>query len=285
MISANKLCETFRLPLDEQGGYIYGKSGQRWTQAQQDAATRPQTVSYGQQWVGHRVWDCSGMFVWAFKQYGESIYHGSNTIWRDYCSKQGKLKDGQRCDGISLRPGTALFLLNDTGRHHIGLYVGNDTVIEAKGTKWGVTTSKPSHWDEWGELKQVDYSMFPEEVIPLTKPTLRKGDRGDEVKVLQSYLVQCGYMLDVDGAFGSKTETAVKLFQRNAGLYADGIVGFNTWTALEEAVNDTAPEPEPPEEDEAPEPDGDMVEVDREKLREWRDSMSEIIDELEQLLV
>ena len=209
MIAANELCEKFHEPLEEHGGYIFGKSGQKWTQAKQDAATRPQTVSYGQQWVGHRVWDCSGMFVWAYKAFGESIYHGSNTIWRSYCSKQGKLKNGQRCDGIAMKPGTAVFLLNDTGRHHIGLYVGNDTVIEAKGTRYGVVTSKPSHWDEWGELKDVDYSMYPDEEIPVSKPTLRKGDRGDEVKELQQMLTDAGYgniVGKIDGVFGSKTE-------------------------------------------------------------------------------
>ena len=290
MIGADELIKTFYIPLNEKGGYIFGKSGQKWTQAQQDAATRPQTVSYGQKWVGHRVWDCSGMFVWAYKQFGESIYHGSNTIWRSYCSKQGKLQNGQRCDGIALRPGTAVFLLNDTGRHHIGLYVGDNTVIEAKGTKYGIVTSKPTHWDEWGELKQVDYSMFPEEVIPLIRPTLKKGDRGDEVKTLQSKLVECGYVLTVDGAFGSKTEAAVKMFQRNAGLNPDGIVGPKTWAELDEAINTKLPfdDPEPIEPDDDSEEDIDedieQLKIDREKLSEWREQLSEIIDEIDRIL-
>lgn len=28
--------------------------------------------------------DCSGAFVYAMKKYGLSIFHGSNTIWRNY---------------------------------------------------------------------------------------------------------------------------------------------------------------------------------------------------------
>lgn len=146
-------------------------------------------------------------------------------------------------------------MLNDTGRHHIGLYVGNDTVIEAKGTKWGVVTSKPSHWDEWGELKDVDYSMYPEEPIPVRHPTLRKGDRGDEVKQLQEMLVKCGYPLDTDGAFGSKTETAVKAFQNNAGITADGIVGPKTWKELELAANDDSPD----DDEDIDEPEDDIL--------------------------
>lgn len=279
MITANQLIEKFKYALDNGWGYIYGTSGQIWTQAAQDAATRPQTISYGQQWVGDHVADCSGLFVWAFKQLGDSIYHGSNTIWNKYCSKQGKLKDGQRCDGIALRPGTAVFLLNDTGRHHIGLYVGNNTVIEAKGTKWGVVTSATPHWDEWGELSAVDYSEYPEKVIPLTRPTLKKGDRGDEVKELQTLLNQCGYFLDTDGAFGSKTEEAVKDFQKSAGLTVDGIVGPKTWEALDNMSEDSEPDEVEPDDDH-----DNVVMIDRDMLAEWYEQLSEITDEIGRLL-
>lgn len=267
----------FQYALDNKWGYIFGRSGQIWTQAAQDAATRPQTISYGQQWVGEHVADCSGLFVWAYKQLGDSIYHGSNTIWNKYCSKQGKLKDGQRCDGIALRPGTAVFLLDETGRHHIGLFVGNDTVIEAKGTKWGVVTSKPDHWDEWGELSAVDYSEYPEEVIPLIRPTLKKGDRGDEVKALQTLLNRLGYILDVDGAFGSKTEEAVKDFQRQNGLTVDGIVGPKTWTALDNMDSDS-------DADEDIDDDQDkMIMVDRDSLLDMINQIEAMRDQLDGL--
>ena len=277
MIAALDLIAKFQFALDDHWGYVWGASGQEWTQAKQDAATRPQTISYGQQWVGHRVADCSGMFVWAFKQFGESIYHGSNTIWRQYCSKQGKLKDGQRCDGIALRPGSAVFLLNDTGRHHIGLYIGDGICIEAKGTKWGVVTSPASHWDEWGELSAVDYSAYPEEVIPMTKPTLRKGDRGDEVKTLQEALNTNGYQLTVDGAFGSKTENAVKDFQSKHKLTADGIVGPKTWEAL------TADEaPDWIEDEPVDDPEG-VAAVDREELVDIINQVDELRHELDEV--
>ena len=37
---------------------------------------------------------------------------------------------------------------------------------------------------------------------------------------------------DVDGVFGPKTTAAVKIYQSNKGLSADGIVGPNTWKNL-----------------------------------------------------
>lgn len=277
MIDAIDLIAKFQFALDDGWGYIWGSSGQTWTQKKQNAATRPQTISYGQKWVGHRVADCSGMFVWAYKQFGKSIYHGSNTIWRQYCSRQGKLRNGQRCDGIALRPGTAVFLLNETGRHHIGLYIGDGMCIEAKGTKWGVVTSPASHWDEWGELSAVDYSAYPEEVIPMTKPTLKKGDRGDEVKTLQEALNTNGYQLTVDGAFGSKTENAVKDFQNKHKLTADGIVGPKTWEAL------TADEaPDWIEDEPVDDPEG-VATVDREELVDIINQVDELRHELDEI--
>lgn len=41
-----------------------------------------------------------------------------------------------------------------------------------------------------------------------------------------------GYSLQVDGKFGSKTQAAVKDYQKKQGLSVDGIVGNNTWGAL-----------------------------------------------------
>lgn len=62
--------------------------------------------------------------------------------------------------------------------------------------------------------------------------TLRRGDRGGEVRVLQSALVDAGYGVLVDGLFGRGTENAVERFQQAEGLLVDGIVGRVTWGAL-----------------------------------------------------
>ena len=63
--------------------------------------------------------------------------------------------------------------------------------------------------------------------------TLRKGDRGTQVKVLQWLLNENGYQAGtVDGIFGSNTQTAVKAFQKAHKLAVDGVVGKNTWSKL-----------------------------------------------------
>jgi len=52
---------------------------------------------------------------------------------------------------------------------------------------------------------------------------LRKGSKGDGVKLLQEKLG-----LKVDGAFGPATERALRNWQRSKGLIADGVAGPNT---------------------------------------------------------
>ena len=57
---------------------------------------------------------------------------------------------------------------------------------------------------------------------------LRKGDRGEEVRLLQGLL----HVFE-DGIFGSMTDEALRTFQRERGLFPDGIAGPRTWAALE----------------------------------------------------
>ncbi|WP_414586664.1 peptidoglycan-binding domain-containing protein [Scytonema sp. PCC 10023] len=65
------------------------------------------------------------------------------------------------------------------------------------------------------------------------RPLLRSGSKGDAVKAVQERLNFLGYgPLVADGIFGSKTEAAVKLFQKDKGLTVDGIVGNFTWDTL-----------------------------------------------------
>jgi peptidoglycan hydrolase-like protein with peptidoglycan-binding domain len=60
------------------------------------------------------------------------------------------------------------------------------------------------------------------------RPTLRRGASGNFVRQLQAKVD-----VSVDGVFGAKTEAAVRAFQRDHGLVPDGIVGPETWAALD----------------------------------------------------
>ncbi|TAF05377.1 MAG: peptidoglycan-binding protein [Nostocales cyanobacterium] len=63
-------------------------------------------------------------------------------------------------------------------------------------------------------------------------PTLRFGNSGTSVRIMQRLLVSKGYGVRVDGIFGPLTEAAIKAFQNQRNLLADGIVGQRTWWEL-----------------------------------------------------
>ena len=71
------------------------------------------------------------------------------------------------------------------------------------------------------------------ETVQVSIPVLKQGMKGDYVKPLQILLNGRGYDCGtVDGSFGPKTLSAVKLFQKNKGLTIDGSVGPKTWEKL-----------------------------------------------------
>lgn len=61
-------------------------------------------------------------------------------------------------------------------------------------------------------------------------PQLASGSTGSEVSAVQQVLMNAGlYTGTVDGDFGSLTEAAVKAYQTQRGIAADGIIGDQTW--------------------------------------------------------
>ena len=61
----------------------------------------------------------------------------------------------------------------------------------------------------------------------------KRGSYGSEVTAIQKKLKNWGYYTgSVDGIYGSRTETAVRYFQRKNGLVVDGIAGKNTLAAM-----------------------------------------------------
>jgi N-acetylmuramoyl-L-alanine amidase len=71
---------------------------------------------------------------------------------------------------------------------------------------------------------------------PIVDSAIRLGDRGEPVVDLQRRLRGAGAAdLAVDGRFGPATFQAVRRFQQERGLTADGQVGPETWRSLVEA--------------------------------------------------
>ncbi len=69
--------------------------------------------------------------------------------------------------------------------------------------------------------------------MSLKLPLLKQGSESDAVWTMQTMLTARGYdTKGADGEFGPNTLTALKTFQSDMGLEADGECGANTWTML-----------------------------------------------------
>ena len=133
---------------------------------------------------------------------------------------------------------------------HVGIYIGDGWVIEERGHTYGTVKTRLADrpWTKWLKHPDIQYVDEPKpeskgDTCMIELPVLRKGikDEKDAVKSLQillngkHYWDSEGLPLDVDGSFGSKTDYAVKSFQKDvypACGEADGVVGTLTWTKL-----------------------------------------------------
>ena len=128
-----------------------------------------------------------------------------------------------------------------------------DIISHNEGGKRGIASkhSDPEHY--WTQLG-IGYTMagFRQDVknamngkitVTISKkedndmgyPVLKKGSKGDDVKMLQKLLIVSGYSCGkagVDGDFGNGTEEAVEKFQKDFKLTVDGVAGAETFEAL-----------------------------------------------------
>lgn len=100
----------------------------------------------------------------------------------------------------------------------------------------------PSWWDwqetagaEWGALGAKNGKQpVPGYALSVEHPLLKWGSKGDMVVWAQEHLVAAGFDLPVTGIFRRQTRTAVREFQEQRGMLADGQIGTDTWAALME---------------------------------------------------
>lgn len=82
-----------------------------------------------------------------------------------------------------------------------------------------------------------DKRQLPPACVSGGFPMIYFGIKGVYVLIAQDDLNTLGYSTGgLDGIFGNNTKNAVIRYQRQKGLTADGIVGCNTWSSLQEDV-------------------------------------------------
>ncbi len=136
---------------------------------------------------GQKVHDCSGLIKgYLFCKDAESFYSSYDIeidtgINYDNCTEKGELEDMPDIPGILLfKPG------------HVGVYIGNGKVIEARGHDYGVveTNLVGRGWTKWGKCKFIEY---------VDDINVTDFQDGQELEALD-YLVEQGRILDKEYA-------------------------------------------------------------------------------------
>ncbi|MBU9721405.1 MULTISPECIES: peptidoglycan-binding protein [Bacillaceae] len=120
--------------------------------------------------------------------------------------------------------------------------VGTDMVSHLIGTKHIVSdTTQPDHFNEIYQPEQLSHSVYISQQSSLEKSKkdkekrsyFQKGDKHNNIKVLQDKLQKAGYYHGPkDGIYGYGTEQAVILLQQDQGLSIDGLAGKEVFDFL-----------------------------------------------------
>lgn len=185
----------------------------------------------GCKYDGKLAFDCRGFTHWCLEHAdiidiyggGATTQYNTKSNW-DY---RGEIQDMPNLPCI-------IFQKKNDKMVHTGVYIGDKKVIHAQvGVQLSNLTTAWTHY-------AIPKNLYTEEEIKaaggiILMTTLKFGSRNSSVKELQKYLKKFGYYNgEIDGAFGKKTEEAVKAFQEVYGLKVDGIVGEQTWAKLKE---------------------------------------------------
>lgn len=186
-----------------------------------------------------RCFDCRGFTYWLlYEVYGWKLMGGGCTSqWNNAANWKAK---GRVADGIPADTLVCLFYSKNNKEvtwEHTGFGYNGETVECSVNVQYSSKINRK--WTHWAIPACVvePPSPTPTPDPGTTRPTVRRGSRGEDVRYLQTKLAEFGYDIGssgIDGVFGKQTENAVKQFQTDCGLTADGVCGKDTWKAIED---------------------------------------------------
>lgn len=246
--------------------YIYGGTGRKCTPKYREqqikqyprfeasiskycpVLTGAQEVCSGCKYNGRQAFDCAQLTRRAAEAAGLKLPSGANS----QLTKGDWLLSGP----IDTLPNTRvafLYRLDAAGKaQHTGIYLGDGTVVDARGHASGVVRNKLREygWTDWRILAGQD-AIYTGDPLPVpaappkvdvvaptasTKPTperilaVTKGQplqRGEDVRTLQQQLIKLGYEVGdkgADGVYGWDTEAAVRAWQVASNRSVTGIL-------------------------------------------------------------
>ena len=190
--------------------------------------------------AGMKVHDCCGLikgYLWCDSPtdttptYNAAQDMNPEMMW-DACKEKGSM------DTMPDVPGVLVFK-----KGHVGVYIGNGEVEEARSRSSGVVRTKLTErgWTGWGKHPDITYEESKKEepksagTITVNLPVLKRGAKNATVKAMQILILGYGFTMEgygADGSFGGATERALKKYQSSNGLEADGSCGPKTWRKL-----------------------------------------------------
>lgn len=114
-------------------------------------------------------------------------------------------------------------------------YMGKTGTATGAHLHWGI--KRNGEWIDPAPYLDADYPVAPAvKYITLEVPVLKQGSKGETVKAMQILLDSYGYKDEMKesayGSFGGKTDKALRRYQKDHGLAADGSCGPATWASL-----------------------------------------------------
>lgn len=91
------------------------------------------------------------------------------------------------------------------------------------------------NWIDPEPYLDEDYPVKKQTYVTVKLPALKKGDKGDSVKAMQTLLINHGFSCGekgADGSYGTATEKALHAFKKAKNLKVTSTCGEQTWSAL-----------------------------------------------------
>lgn len=160
--------------------------------------------------------------------------------WRPYLEEQGwdwigsfdqMHFDYHGSDAADIRPLSVRAFQSLWNLNHPEDQIAEDGVWGA-GTKARLLQTPVAGFAKTYVSSQAQPSFPSTDTISIKFGTMRQGATGEQVKRLQYALNAHGFEVTVDGNFGASTTEAVKAFQKQVRIGADGVVGTMTLEAL-----------------------------------------------------
>jgi hypothetical protein len=167
-----------------------------------------------------RAFDCSGLGMYWLQNLQKLLLSDLNA--------NGMRGQCVTIDKADVKRGDWVFMVEDGRATHIGYVVDdNGGVIEARGRDYGVVKTSVSSrpWNAYGRPKMFKTEIEMPDAIGRE---LKKGDKGNDVRLVQQALISKGFAMPkygADGSFGDETHNALVAFQKSIGKATDGIAG------------------------------------------------------------